>query len=51
MHLQESLEMAAKKHGGEGQKAPAQRVTDFLNAKISAHLPSTSYGRGSKEPI
>ena len=46
MHLQESLEMAAKKHGGEGQKAPAQRVTDFLNAKISTHLPSTSYRPG-----
>ena len=38
--------MAAKKHGGEGQKAPAQRVTDFLNAKISTHLPSTSYRPG-----
>lgn len=31
---------------GSGQKAPAQRLTDFLNAKDSITLPQTSYTPG-----
>lgn len=43
---QKSLERAAKTTGGGGQKAPGQRVADFLTGKISADLPETSYFPG-----
>ena len=45
--FQKQLEQAAKQAGGGGQVAPGQRVTDFLNAKISADLPETSYFPGT----
>ena len=46
--FQKNLEVAAKQAGGGGQVAPAQRVTDFLNGKISSDLPKTSYFPGLK---
>ena len=45
---QQSLEHSAKKAGGGGQTAPAQRVTDFLTQKISSSLPKTSYFPGTQ---
>lgn len=44
--FQKALEQAAKQHGGGGQIAPGQRVTDFLVGKDSAELPKTSYFPG-----
>lgn len=46
--FQKNLEQAAKIAGGGGQVAPGQRVTDFLNGKISSSLPETSYFPGTK---
>ena len=46
MAFQKQLETAAKKAGGHGQIAPAQRLTDFLAARESADLPKTSYFPG-----
>ena len=44
--FQKALEHAAKQHGGGGQVAPGQRVTDFLAGKDSTDLPKTSYFPG-----
>jgi uncharacterized FAD-dependent dehydrogenase len=44
--FQKELEIAAKAHGGGGQGAPGQRVTDFLSGKSSTSLPPTSYFPG-----
>jgi uncharacterized FAD-dependent dehydrogenase len=44
--FQESLEHAAKREGGGGQSAPAQRVADFLRGRASRDLPETSYFPG-----
>lgn len=44
--FQKKLEQLAKEHGGGGQVAPGQRVTDFLNGQASASLPDTSYFPG-----
>ena len=44
--FQKVLERAAKQHGGGGQVAPGQRVTDFLAGKDSPDLPKTSYFPG-----
>ena len=46
MAFQKVLERAAKQHGGGGQVAPGQRVTDFLAGKDSPDLPKTSYFPG-----
>jgi hypothetical protein len=46
--FQKELERSAKQAGGGGQVAPGQRVTDFLEGKISASLPDTSYFPGAK---
>jgi len=48
LYFQKKLEQAAKIAGGGGQVAPAQRVTDFLDGKISSTLPETSYFPGIK---
>lgn len=48
MAFQKQLETAAKKAGGQGQTAPAQRLTDFLIGRESADLPKTSYFPGVK---
>jgi uncharacterized FAD-dependent dehydrogenase len=45
---QKQLEQAAKTAGGGGQVAPGQRVTDFLEGRMSADLPETSYFPGAK---
>ncbi|MDB9741276.1 FAD-binding protein [Akkermansiaceae bacterium] len=44
--FQKSLEVAASKHGGGMQKAPGQRVVDFIKGKLSDTLPKTSYFPG-----
>jgi uncharacterized FAD-dependent dehydrogenase len=44
--FQKALEQAAKQHGGGGQVAPGQRVTDFMAGKNSNNLPKTSYFPG-----
>jgi len=44
--FQKVLEQAAKQHGGGGQVAPAQRLTDFLSGRDSSSLPATSYFPG-----
>ena len=44
--FQKQLELTAKKAGGGGQVAPGQRVTDYLDGRISADLPETSYFPG-----
>lgn len=45
--FQKNLEQVAKQAGGGGQKAPGQRVVDFLSGKISATLPAMSYFPGA----
>lgn len=44
--FQKELEVAASRHGGGKQKAPGQRVTDFLQGSLSSSLPETSYFPG-----
>jgi uncharacterized protein len=46
--FQKNLEITAKQAGGGGQVAPGQRVTDFIDGKISSSLPETSYFPGTK---
>lgn len=41
--FQQQVEQAMFNAGDGSQKAPAQRLTDFVAGKISASLPSTSY--------
>ncbi len=43
LRYQEQLEALARREGGDGQVAPAQRVADFVAGKGSATLPATSY--------
>jgi len=43
LHYQMSVEHAAFKSGGGQQKAPAQRMLDFVHQKTSADLPPCSY--------
>ncbi|MGJ8677321.1 MAG: NAD(P)/FAD-dependent oxidoreductase [Akkermansiaceae bacterium] len=44
--FQKAMEVLASKVGGGMQKAPGQRVTDFLQGTVSSSLPSTSYFPG-----
>ncbi len=44
--LQQEVERSAKKAGGGGQVAPAQRLVDFLKTRESQDLPATSYFPG-----
>lgn len=46
MHYQSAVERAAWKAGGEGQSAPAQRMDDFIEGRMSADLPVCSYTPG-----
>lgn len=46
MMYQQRLEEMAFQNGGNGQVAPAQRLYDFINKKISNNLPDTSYQPG-----
>jgi len=45
--LQKELEEICFRLGNNSQKAPAQRITDFVNKKISSTLPETSYIPGT----
>ncbi len=44
--FQEQLERLAWQQGGRRQTAPAQRMADFVNKRLSADLPATSYSAG-----
>ena len=44
--LQEELERQCWLQANRRQTAPAQRMTDFVNKRLSADLPSTSYAAG-----
>jgi uncharacterized FAD-dependent dehydrogenase len=46
LEFQKELEREAWKNGGHTQKAPAQRVTDFIEGKVSGSLPKVSYFPG-----
>lgn len=46
MYLQQYLEYLAWLQGGRRQTAPAQRMTDFVNGRLSYDLPETSYTPG-----
>ena len=43
LRYQQRLEKLAFKHGGGGQVAPAQRVSDFVAGRLPGDLPETSY--------
>ena len=43
LEFQESVEKKAYEYGGGQVKAPAQRMVDFVQGKLSNHLPSCSY--------
>lgn len=47
LEFQKEVERIAFEAGGKTQKAPAQRITDFVNGKISNSLPKTSYIPGT----
>ena len=47
LEFQKYVERIAFESGGGNQKAPAQRVTDFIKGIISSGLPSTSYIPGT----
>ena len=44
--LQEELERQCWLQANRRQTAPAQRMTDFVNKRLSADLPTTSYAAG-----
>uniref|UniRef100_UPI0025C646B4 NAD(P)/FAD-dependent oxidoreductase n=1 Tax=Cecembia sp. TaxID=1898110 RepID=UPI0025C646B4 len=48
MMFQAEVEQRAWKFGGETQTAPAQRMVDFVNKKVSNSLLDTSYQPGLK---
>ena len=46
MHFQEELERMCWQQGNMKQTAPAQRMADFVNGKLSYDLPRSSYAPG-----
>ena len=46
MRFQEELEKICWQQGNMKQTAPAQRMTDFVNGKLSYDLPKSSYAPG-----
>lgn len=46
MHFQADIEKSAWELGGKNQVAPAQRMVDFVNRKVSTSLLDTSYQPG-----
>ena len=46
MHFQEQLERACWQQGNMKQTAPAQRMADFVNGRLSYELPKSSYAPG-----
>lgn len=47
LEYQKEVEHLAFVAGGQSQTAPAQRITDFVNGKLSSSLPVTSYIPGT----
>ena len=46
MHFQKSIETRAWEAGGRTQAAPAQRLGDFVEGRVSSSLPRSSYAPG-----
>ena len=46
MYLQDALEKLCWQQGNMKQTAPAQRMADFVNRRLSADLPDSSYAPG-----
>ena len=46
LHYQQALEQMAFTAGGQTQTAPAQRLQDFVNNRLSSSLPAVSYQPG-----
>ncbi len=46
MYLQEAIEKACWQQGQHRQTAPAQRMADFVNRRLSYDLPDSSYSPG-----
>ena len=46
MHFQEQLERMCWQQGNMKQTAPAQRMADFVNGRLSSDLPKSSYAPG-----
>ncbi len=46
MKYQSSVEKRAWEFGGKTQVVPAQRMSDFVNGRVSTNLPETSYQPG-----
>jgi uncharacterized FAD-dependent dehydrogenase len=46
VRFQQSIERAAWTAGGKSQVAPAQRLVDFIEGRLSATLPTCSYSPG-----
>ncbi|MDE5787654.1 MAG: FAD-binding protein [Bacteroidaceae bacterium] len=46
MHYQEALEHTCWQQGNHRQTAPAQRMADFVNNRLSYDLPDSSYAPG-----
>jgi len=46
LRYQQALEKMAYVAGGKSQRAPAQRLVDFIEEKLSTDLPKTSYQPG-----
>lgn len=47
LKFRQGFEQSARIYGGEGQIAPAQRLTDFAAGKLSSSLPTSSYVPGT----
>ncbi len=48
LEFQKNLEKLAFTSGGRNQTAPAQKLVDFVDGKLSSHLNDTSYQPGLK---
>jgi uncharacterized FAD-dependent dehydrogenase len=48
LEFQKEMERKAWQFGGQTQTAPAQRLVDFTNDKLSSNLPACSYQPGLK---
>ena len=46
MEFQKAIEQKAWQAGGKTQTAPAQKLVDFVQGKVSSDLPDTSYAPG-----
>ena len=46
LELRKRFERLARSNGGQGQRAPAQRLTDFMKGRDSESLPVSSFAPG-----